>query len=54
MSSHKLLKGLTVRDGSSVTWERAVNDYSRTRWGNANSEGKRKIVRVGGEFEFSG
>ena len=53
ISSHKLLKYLTVRYGGSVTWERALNNYSRTRLGNWNSEGKRKTVRVGGEFEFS-
>ena len=49
-----LIKYLTVRDGGSVTWKRAVNNYSRTRLGNWNSEGKRKTVRVGEEFEFSG
>ena len=44
----------TPMDGGSVTWERAVNNYRRTRLGNWKSEGKRKTVRVGEEFEFSG
>ena len=42
-----------MRDGGSVTWVTAVNNYSRTRLGDWNSEGKRKTVRVDGEFELS-